>query len=213
MRIFSKCLLSLFLLPGAAVAQDFSGVVFRIMDGDSLWVRTPQEREIEVRLADIDAPERNQPYADAARDALNELVFGKTVEVRFNDTDNYGRIVARLYADKVDVSAEMLRRGLAWVYRDYVRDQSLFGIETAARAGRRGLWGSAEAAVPPWEWRRNARSTPAARREVPAEFTCGTKRYCREMASCEEARFYLTQCGVTTMDGDNDGIPCEDRCR
>ncbi|MEI2782945.1 MAG: excalibur calcium-binding domain-containing protein [Candidatus Competibacter sp.] len=32
------------------------------------------------------------------------------------------------------------------------------------------------------------------------------------MASCEEAKFYLTQCGVATLDGNRDGVPCEMLC-
>lgn len=44
-------------------------------------------------------------------------------------------------------------------------------------------------------------------------FTCGGKRYCREMTSCEEAQFYLTQCGVSSLDGNHDGVPCEKLCR
>ena len=46
-----------------------------------------------------------------------------------------------------------------------------------------------------------------------AAFTCGTKKYCREMTSCKEARFYLEQCGLTRLDGDNDGVLCEEICR
>ena len=199
-------------MPGSLLAQDFSGVVTRIADGDSMTVVTPERRQIEVRLADIDAPERGQPFADRARQALGDLVFEKSVEVRFNDADNYGRIVGRVYAGNVDVSGEMLQRGLAWVYRDYVRDQSLLAFEAEARKARRGLW-AAEEPIPPWEWRRNARSAPSQPRQVPAQFNCGSKQYCREMASCEEARFYMYQCGVATMDGDNDGIPCENMCR
>ena len=42
--------------------------------------------------------------------------------------------------------------------------------------------------------------------------TCDGKRYCREMASCVEARFYLETCGVTRLDGDGDGMPCENLC-
>jgi hypothetical protein len=35
---------------------------------------------------------------------------------------------------------------------------------------------------------------------------------CGQMASCEEALFYLTQCGVTRVDGDGDGAPCNRLC-
>jgi hypothetical protein len=41
---------------------------------------------------------------------------------------------------------------------------------------------------------------------------CGTKRFCKQMTSCEEAKFYLTTCGVSSLDGDGDGIPCESLC-
>ena len=33
------------------------------------------------------------------------------------------------------------------------------------------------------------------------------------MKSCAEAKFYLNQCGVTRLDRDKDGIPCETICR
>jgi hypothetical protein len=42
--------------------------------------------------------------------------------------------------------------------------------------------------------------------------TCGSKRYCGQMSSCAEARFYLDQCGVFHLDGDHDGVPCERLC-
>ena len=54
-------------------------------------------------------------------------------------------------------------------------------------------------------------NTPAA--TASGGFSCGGKRYCREMASCEEAKFYLTQCGVGSLDGNKDGVPCEKLCR
>jgi len=51
---------------------------------------------------------------------------------------------------------------------------------------------------------------------APARTTtaaCGSKRYCKEMADCAEAKHYLNDCGVTTLDGDGDGVPCEALCR
>jgi hypothetical protein len=43
-------------------------------------------------------------------------------------------------------------------------------------------------------------------------FTCGSKRYCSQMNSCEEATFYYRQCGLSRLDGDSDGTPCESLC-
>ena len=42
---------------------------------------------------------------------------------------------------------------------------------------------------------------------------CGDKRYCREMSDCAEAMHYLNNCGVRSLDGDGDGVPCEALCR
>ena len=44
-------------------------------------------------------------------------------------------------------------------------------------------------------------------------FKCGEKRTCGQMSSCAEARFYLNECGLNRLDGDNDGTPCESLCR
>jgi len=50
--------------------------------------------------------------------------------------------------------------------------------------------------------------------QTPARpaFQCDGRRYCREMRSCEEAFFFLRVCGVTRLDGDGDGVPCETLC-
>ena len=41
---------------------------------------------------------------------------------------------------------------------------------------------------------------------------CGSKRYCRQMNSCEEAKAFLNQCGLSRLDSDKDGVPCEVLC-
>jgi len=42
-------------------------------------------------------------------------------------------------------------------------------------------------------------------------YSCEGKVHCSQMTSCEEAKFYLRNCPDTKIDGDGDGIPCEDR--
>ena len=55
--------------------------------------------------------------------------------------------------------------------------------------------------------------TPAAAQPLsPAQTSCGTKSRCKQMLSCEEARFYLNRCGVSSLDRDRDGVPCEGLC-
>ena len=43
-------------------------------------------------------------------------------------------------------------------------------------------------------------------------FKCEGKRTCGQMSTCAEAKFYLNQCGVSRLDGDKDGVPCESLC-
>jgi len=40
-------------------------------------------------------------------------------------------------------------------------------------------------------------------------FQCDGRRYCSQMTSCEEAKYFLRNCPNTEMDGDHDGVPCE----
>jgi endonuclease YncB( thermonuclease family) len=103
----------------AALAAEIGGRVVRIADGDSLTVLDAARRQIRVRLAEIDAPESRQPYGSRARQALSEPAFGNSVRVVVQETDRYGRTVGRVYAGPVDVNAEMVRHGAAWVYRHY----------------------------------------------------------------------------------------------
>jgi hypothetical protein len=45
-----------------------------------------------------------------------------------------------------------------------------------------------------------------------APLRCVTKRFCRQVVSCEEARFHLSNCGLARIDGDGDGMPCKSLC-
>ena len=40
-------------------------------------------------------------------------------------------------------------------------------------------------------------------------FTCDGRVYCRQMNSCDEAKYFLEHCPNVKMDGNHDGIPCE----
>jgi hypothetical protein len=57
---------------------------------------------------------------------------------------------------------------------------------------------------------------PTAQRDVEPtnQFRCDGRTYCSQMTSCAEATFFLKNCPGVKMDGDNDGIPCEQQwCR
>jgi endonuclease YncB( thermonuclease family) len=140
-----------------------SGTVVAVSDGDTLTLLTPDKQQIKVRLAEIDAPEKAQPFGTRAKQMLSELVFGKQAEVLIDDIDRYGRTVGRVYVGQIDVNAEMVQRGGAWVYRQYSHDPLLLKLEQSAKSARRGLWGlPASDQIPPWEWRRSDKKPTAA---------------------------------------------------
>ena len=215
-----RVVLAALLLSVAAHAEQ----VVRVKDGDSLVVDSGG-RQVDVRLADIDAPEHRQPRGDEASALLRSLVEGREVQLQLVGGDAYRRVVAHVFVDGVDVNAELVRRGLAWVRRGYDPAPQLIRHEDEARDAQRGLWADADA-TPPWVWRRARRASNTAQRSAArttrtasarmsiAQATvprvrCGTKRVCREMTSCGEALAFMRQCGVTSMDGDGDGVPCE----
>lgn len=203
--------------------------VTAVSDGDTLkclqgW------REVTLRLSQIDAPEREQAYGQRARAALAARVFGRSVTVEYHETDKYGRQVVRLWLDDVDINLAQVQDGWAWAYRDYLKEPHYVSAENTARLARRGLWADA-APIRPQDWRRGSRRpyrlpspdepvaanpgqrTPASPATPAPAFQCGHKNRCSQMSSCAEAQFYLQQCGVKKLDGNNDGIPCAALCR
>ena len=152
LRCFTACLI-LFATP--VFAGELSGKAIGISDGDTFTLLTSDKQQIKIRLAEIDAPESNQPYGNRSQQALSGLIFGKDVRVVVQTTDRYGRTVGRPYVGGLDVCEEMIRSGSAWVYRQYVVDLGLFDIESEAKAALRGLWALPEAEqIAPWDWRR-----------------------------------------------------------
>ena len=113
---FLALLLLLASLPVLATTIH-TGKVVGITDGDTLTLlvgTTP----LKIRLAEIDTPERGQPYGTRAR---RYLAFGKSARVVEVDRDRYGRIVGQVSIGDLDVNAELVRQTL------YVNKQFAIG--------------------------------------------------------------------------------------
>lgn len=211
-------LLVLVLLSSPVLAGEvLRGRVVGVQDGDTLTLLESRRQQHRIRLHGIDAPESAQAFGTRAKQSLSELAFGKDTEVEAIDQDRYGRIVGKVRVGEIDVNAEQVRRGFAWVYRKYTNDPDLLRLEEEARDSRRGLWADPNP-IPPWEFRRNEKhaghkTTATELQREGSGFTCGTKRRCSQMASCAEAMFYSRHCGLSRLDRDHDGIPCEAICR
>lgn len=167
--ISRTALVMLCLVPGLALA-DFSGRVVKVADGDTVTVlRTVdgQNTQVRVRLASIDAPEKNQAFGTRSREHLSQMVFGKIVTVEEQGSDRYGRTIGVIHIGERNANREMVQQGLAWAYRQYLNDSTLMRVESSARRARRGLWADKEP-VAPWDFRRNQAAERKARREAAA---------------------------------------------
>ena len=146
------------LVASAAVGQTLFGTVIRVVDGDTV-VFTVHDGPIEkVRLADIDTPERDQPWGSEATTALRKWSMSKPARIEVVDTDRYGRLVATLWVDDENINRRLVIEGHAWVYRKYLRDTSLLKLEARAKSARTGLW-SSNNVIEPADWRRGQRSS------------------------------------------------------
>lgn len=152
-------LLLVLLLPPAATAVEWLGTVVGIADGDTLTLLDAGRVRHRIRLDGIDAPEASQPFGQHARQSLAQLAHGRTARAACAKTDRYGRAVCNVTVDGADVGLEQVRRGLAWHYVRYAREQSTqtrmdyAKAEAAARAASLGLWSVAQP-TPPWDYRR-----------------------------------------------------------
>jgi len=215
-------LLLLLLLGGtlaSAHAELFIANVVAVLDGDTVLVLRNSGAPVKVRLAEIDAPEKAQQSGLASKDSLSDLVLHKQVSVSTQAVDSYGRLVAHLAVDGKSVNEEQVRRGMAWEYSHYHSNKFYIALQREAQQARRGLW-SGNDVMEPSKWRKlhsgdmPATERPHSRRTEGAiqDYTCGSKHHCSQMSACDEAHYYLSRCGVKSLDPNRDGVPCENLC-
>lgn len=144
---------ALSLLTSTAHAESVLGKVIAITDGDTIKILTVTNQQVKVRLAEIDTPERKQPYGKRAKQVLSDKIFGKQVKVEKVTIDRYKRMVGKVYLSDRYINAEMVADGAAWVYRKYSDDDQLLRLEEQARVNYLGLWNGLDP-TPPWEWRK-----------------------------------------------------------
>ena len=137
----------------SAQEKTISGKVVAITDGDTFKLLTKDSTLIKVRLANIDCPERKQPFSAKAKQFTSEAIFGKKVKLEYLKKDRYVRFICNvIYDDSLNLSHELIKQGLAWHYVKYSKDTILQNIEDIARKEKMGLWKDINS-IPPWEWR------------------------------------------------------------
>ena len=203
-------------------AEEFNAKVIAVMDGDTVMVLRGSQK-IKIRLVNIDAPEMAQHFGKESHQALLNRLLQKQVQVNSRAVDSYGRMVAEISVDGRSVNEEQVRSGMAWEYSHFHSNKHYQALQNEARLARRGLWALADIPQSPEQWRKQHPSddnkavqknmlTAAGVAPAKPDAGCGKKRHCSQMKTCEEAFFYLKQCGVKALDGNADGVPCEEMC-
>ena len=160
--IFSSLIVLILIIPSISPAGQFK--VTRVYDGDTVKARG-QNIEIKIRLVGIDTPEISkekrdpgQPYSQKAKKYLASLVSNKSVDIKGYGLDRYNRILGVIYLDNQNINLEMVRAGLAEVYRgkppkgfDTV---PYLEAEKRAREAKTGMWSLGDKYISPKDWRK-----------------------------------------------------------
>ena len=138
---------------GFVFSQKITAKVVGVKDGDTFVVLN-EKKEIVVRLEHIDAPEKNQPFGNKAKQFASDFCFGKTVVVIGNGKkDRNGRWIGEIFFMNQNLGKELVRNGLAWHFKRYSKSENYADLEMEARKNKRGLWKEKEP-IAPWEWRK-----------------------------------------------------------
>ena len=161
---FSGIITVVFLLAVSAnsLAGQFS--VTCVTDGDTVKV-TGNDVKMIIRLVGIDAPETSkkknepgQPFSRKSTKYLTSLVLNKSVEVKSYGTDRYGRTLGIVFVSEKNVNLEMVKAGLAEVYRGQPAKgldlKSYWNAETEAKKTGVGMWSLGDKYISPKEWRK-----------------------------------------------------------
>ena len=151
-------------LPSVSLhAEMLAGKVVGISDGDTLTLLA-DNRQIKIRVAGVDAPEKAQPFGQRSKAGLSDCAYGKQANIEWTKLDRYGRTIGKVLVGGRDCGLAQVVDGLAWHYKAYQREQapddrvSYARAELDARAARKGLWED-DQPQPPWDFRHSAKKT------------------------------------------------------
>jgi micrococcal nuclease len=179
-----------------------------VVDGDTVKLSNGKT----LRYIGVDTPETVDPrravgcFGSEASTYNRLLTTGKTVylEKDVSNTDRYGRLLRYVYLQSGEMVNEMLiREGYAYAsaYPPDIKYQDTFEkLEIEAREKNTGLWKSCAV-------------SPTLKPQQTNQFTCDCAKSCNDITTCAEATFQLKSCSCKALDGNNDGIACNNICR
>ncbi len=116
-----------------ARADELTGKVIHVADGDTVTLLTPDKQQVRIRIGGIDAPEKAQPFGNRSKQNMDRMAHGKEALADCPKTDRYGRKVCKVWVQPadcptcgltLDVGLAQVSAGLALWYRAYAKEQS-----------------------------------------------------------------------------------------
>lgn len=157
-RLFTLSIL-LSIVSGLAPAEEYSGTVVAVMEGDLLSVQHDGKTDA-VRLYAVDSPEQGQTFADESRKLAAGLALNKEVKVDVLTQDNLGKQVAWVVLpDGKNLNQELVAAGMAWWDQKHAEeDRVLKKANAQAISEKKGLW-TESTPLAPWDFRESKGQT------------------------------------------------------
>ncbi len=163
LRITLLVLIGCISFPAACFSENFR--LSRVIDGDTFEVIAANGKKIQIDLAGIDAPEmpggkkiNGQPFSQKAFKALSEMILNKSFSYRAYSRLADNRILAVVDSEGKNVNLEMVKAGLAEVYRGELPHgfdiEPYKAAEREAKEAARGIWSLGSVYISPKVWRR-----------------------------------------------------------
>lgn len=158
MGIVKKLFFLMLIGASSLILSQTKAKVIGVKDGDTILILDQNNNQTTLRLAEVDCPEKGQPFGKNAKQFTSDLVYGKQIQYYKTNSDRYGRIIAKVYFNNDQyLSEEIIKKGFGWWYFQYSDNEDLGVVESKARSLKLGLWSGNET-VSPWEWRKAKRA-------------------------------------------------------
>ena len=191
--------------------------VLKVVDWDTIKLNFSW-KEKSLRLIWIDSPESydtrfwyKECYWDEAKRYLTSLLDKKQIKIELDSSqwlwDRYWRLLGYIIYNWENINWKLIKEWYWWEYtynKPYKYQKDFKKYQEQAKNNKKWLWAKNTCN---WE-----RKKVFDFKNQGSQYSCDTKRYCSQMISCEEAKFYLNSCNLKRLDKDWDWTPCESLC-
>ncbi len=185
----------------------FNGVVTRVIDGDTLDVKSKDGKTMAIRLTLVDAPERNEPGYTQAKNFVSQNCLNKEAAVDHDNNQNpsFARLVAVVYCEGLNINEAIIAKGFATIYHSFCDVSEFANTVWAQKSGCGNNDNSNNNGSPSKDDEVKPRECDVSYPDVciqpnPPDLDCGEIKH---------KNFKVPSTDPHGFDGDGDGIGCD----